>query len=90
MVAKMAAGDLKLRTLEPGTIFVTDSAFYGLPEDSKQACVCDANSEVTVTEVTGAALAQSSELCEVVLRGLLVAQMASMKSYVQGLDEKLV
>ena len=52
--------------------------------------MCDANSEVTVTEVTGAALAQSSELCEVVLRGLLVAQMASMKSYVQGLDEKLV
>ena len=87
VVAKMAAGDLTMRTMTPGTPFVTDSAFFGVPEDTKQIWVCDANAEVTVTEVSGAALAESSELCLVLLKDLLSTQVQTLESYLEKLTE---
>jgi hypothetical protein len=78
----MAAGDMTLHTLDPGSAFVTDSAFFGLSDDAKQVWMCDANSEVDLTEVAGSALASSNDLCLSVLRDLVHAQLKELMAHV--------
>ncbi len=86
VVAKMAAGDLLLETLGPGAMFVTDSAFFGLPNDAKVAWVSDPNSEVTAREISVEALGESDQLCVSVLKELVKVQVLEMQKYLVSLS----
>lgn len=72
-----------LYNLHPGSVFVTDPAFFGLPDDSKVTYVADENSAVTVREVSVEALGESEALCVSVLKELFKVQMAEAQHYVQ-------
>jgi hypothetical protein len=86
VVAKMAAGDLLLQTLGPGAMFVADSAFFGLPDDSKVAWISDPNADVPAREISIEALGESDQLCVSVLRELVRVQVLEMQKYLSTMN----
>lgn len=79
------SGDLTLHVLLPGSVFVTDPTFFGLPDDAKVFYAADENASVLLREVSVEALgeAESEALCVTVLKELFKYQMLEAQVYAQ-------
>ena len=81
IVARMAAGNVVLHTVPSGTIFAPDSTFFGLPEDTKIAWLCDQNADVKVKVISSEALS-GGEISISILRWLAQEQQKEMSGYI--------